>query len=148
LESYLSHFDADELAYLKNFTLMGLMPSPYPSGALSANDRILLCAYIHAEWLVATGQMKADPMARSVERASYNIELAKDATRLIGAQASKFFEVISPHRLSQPDLDDGQEERLGAHATVLERIYRNPKNASTLPELNDIGEGTAWLPVP
>jgi len=36
LESYLSHFDADELAYLKNFTLMGLMPSPYPSGALSA----------------------------------------------------------------------------------------------------------------
>lgn len=148
LESYLSHFDAGELAYLKNITLMGRMPTQYPSDTLSANDRILLCAYIQAEWLVVSGQLKADPMARSVERASYNIELAKDATRLIGAQASKFFEVVSPHRLSEPDLDAEQEDRLGAHAIVLERIYRNPRNAPTLPELDDIGEGIAWLQFP
>lgn len=145
LEDYLAHFNADELAYLKNISLMGLMAGADTFNTLSPNDRILLCAYIQAEWLVATGQIEADPVARGEARARYNIQLAKDAPRIIGARGIQFFSAISPHQLDAPDFDDVQEDRLGNHAIVLQRIFRDPNNASTLPELNALGEGEAWL---
>ena len=56
------------------------------------------------------------------------------------------FEQVFPHRLEEPDLDHEAEERLGAHWIVINRIYFNPSNATTLPELEAIGEGEDWLP--
>jgi hypothetical protein len=146
LESYLSHFDEGQLAYLKNLTLMGLLPSCRTDFGLPLHSRILLCAYIHAEWLVARGELEATPASRSGFRASYNMKLARDVAGLKSSGAKEFFSIISLHKLPEPDINSEQEEeRLGDHSTILDRIFADPVRASTLPELEAIGEGTAWL---
>lgn len=144
LESYLSHFSAGELAFLKNLTLTDLSPSAY--GPEDPFINVDLCTYLQAEWLAATGEIPKTSQAKARTRAKYRIKLAWDATPHKIASIEEYFQHVDPHRLEEPDLDDEAEERLGAHWIVLTRLYGDPKNAPSIPELEDIGEGTNWLP--
>lgn len=145
LEHYLLHFNAGELSYLKNLVLMGLA-GPRSVGSLSQNDEILLAAYIQVEWMALTGQIENSVKAKARARASYNMELASDISKVGQADGLSALKVVGGHRLSQPELTGTEEDRLGAHFIVLTRLFRDPKGASTLPELNELGEGTDWLP--
>jgi hypothetical protein len=144
MEAYLSHFDAGELSYLKNITLTGLTP-----GAFGSKDPFVnvdLSTYIQAEWMAVVGEISNTTAARARVRSKYRMKLAWDATPGKIATLDGYFQHILPHRLEEPDFNDAEEERLGAHWIMLKRLYANPKNAPTLPELDAIGEGEAWLP--
>ena len=144
LETYLSHFDAGELAYLKNITLTGLMPSSYEREDAFIN--VDVATYIHAEWMSAVGEIPKTAKSKARARSKYRIKLAWDATPIRIGTLEGYLRHILPHRLEEPELNDEEEERLGSHWIVLTRLYRHPRNAPTLPELEDLGEGEAWLP--
>lgn len=144
LESYLSHFDAGELAYLKNLTLTGL--SPRSDGPSDTFVNVDLSAYLHAEWMAATEKIVNSSTAKARIRSRYRIKLAWAATPNKISNFNDYLRLISPHRLDEPDIDSDAEDRLGAHWIVLTRIYEDPINAPTLPELDEIGEGQDWLP--
>lgn len=145
LEHYLSHFDAGELAYLKNITLIGLRRPPLP-GMLSLNQQILLVAYIQAEWMAKVGKIEPSIAAKARVRSVYNVQLARDISKVKPTGGMGSIGAIMRHRLDEPDLTNAEEERLGSHAIVLARLFDNPRGAATLPELNDLQEGIDWLP--
>ena len=142
LEAYLSHFNEGELAYLKNLTIVGLSPSAYPADDPSV--QVDIATYIHAEWLAASGEIAKTALAKARARSRYRIKLAWDATK--ARTLTDYFKHLSPHRLDEPNLIDKDEERLGSHLIVIGRLYENPTDAPTLPELEEIGEGRNWLP--
>ncbi len=144
LEAYLSHFTVGELAYLKNLSLTDLRPSAF--GADDPFISVDLSTYLQAEWMAATGEIPNTSTAKARARAKYRLRLAWDATPARIGTLDGYFRHILPHKLTEPDLSDEAQERLGSHWIVLVRIYENPKNAPTLPELEDIGEGRDWLP--
>lgn len=82
--------------------------------------------------------------ARAAVRMSYRVGLARDMARRSPSDLYAFLGAMSPHRLEESELSPEQEERLGAHTIMLERIYINPVDAPFLPELEGIGEGRAW----
>ena len=145
IDGYLAHFDAGELAYLKNITLLSLMPSEYESCRPLPDSAIVdLATHIHAAWLAATGEIEATPLAQASVRMPYRVLLARDMTRRSPGDLYAFLGAISPHRLEEPELSSEQEDRLGAHSIMLNRIYADPVDAPSLPELEAINEGLAW----
>lgn len=144
IEAYLSHFDSGELAYLKNITLTGLRPSSY--GGDDTYQNVDISTYIHAEWMAVTEKISDSRSAKARTRSKYRIRLAWDAAPIRNTNLDDYYCLIGPHRLDEPDLDSDAQDRLGAHWTVLTRIYDDPVNAATLYELEEIGEGVGWLP--
>lgn len=143
LEIYLSNFDLGELAYLKNITLINL--SPDQQWTEDPYVVIDLSTYIHIEWMIASHKILDTPKSKAKARVNYRIKLASVVTKL-KTNPSGYSKYTFDHRLDEPDLNMKSQERLCDHWIVLRRLYDDPKNASTLPELEDIGEGRAWLP--
>jgi len=96
--------------------------------------------------MAGIGEIPNTSQAKARARAKYRLKLARDATPAKISTLDRYFQHISPHTLEEPDLHDDEEARLGAHWIVLTRLYADPENAPTLPELDEIGEGRDWLP--
>lgn len=95
--------------------------------------------------MVKRGEIKAHPAERGRARANYNLQLAHDVSGLRAESFIEFNMGVAGHREDEPEYDDEQHSRLGYHLTVLQRIYTNPDTARTVPELEEIGEGSDWL---
>lgn len=144
-ESYLAHFSEPELSYLNDIALTSLYDNGLPGH--DAEACLEVATYVHAAMVAA---QSADPRASDDQwrtRSKVRISLAAAMTsfrkRLTRQDISRLTYEYRSNTPYPPDYD--ANDRLDLHNLMLSRIFRDPFAAPYFPELDEYGEGEAWL---